>query len=367
MKRTFIFLLGFFLVGQLAAQSSNCTQNLNQAEDRYTAGLLQGIPGLLDACLRRGEFSKEETIRAHKLLTLVYIFNDDEQRAEESMINLLKADPEHAYDPVLDPAEFIFLYNKFRTKPIFRVGLRAVGNLSEANVVTAFNTNSLANTETKTYQQEIGFGAELSVEREFLQYFEGVVSIGYHRRAFSYAQSEFGFEQAPSPADNAAEGVSQVIENQNWLDGTAMIRAFYPLGKFYPYVFGGLSSNYLLSTSEQATRGAVTTDGIDLVATGNREQVNLSALGGVGLKYKVGVDFINLEVRYVSGMTSVVVPGQRYPVVPAYGDAENVGTTNIQQQDRLFSAGIVDDDFGINSIMFSLGYVKSFYNPKKIK
>lgn len=351
------------------AQSARCIQNLNQAEDRYAAGNLQGIGNLLNGCLAGDSYSKEEKIRAYKLLTLVAIFNDNEPLAEENMINLLKADPEHEYDRILDPAEFIALYNKFRIEPIFRVGVRFGANLSETNVIESYHSDNIA-ASPKTYSQELGFGGELSLEREFLKYFEGVGSIGYHRRSFSWAQSPYGFEGTPTdnPNPTPSDGASLVQENQNWLDGNIAIRAFYRFGNLYPYIYGGFGFNYLLSNIETAERGAVSsgTD-IDLVVTGNRNQMNYSAFGGAGLKYRIGVDFITLDFRYVNGLTDVVNSSSRYPIPSTFeSEVGNNTQINNQRQDRLFKTGVVDDNFGVNSIMISLGFVKSIHSPKKL-
>ncbi|MEQ9300061.1 MAG: hypothetical protein RIF33_15925 [Cyclobacteriaceae bacterium] len=361
-----VVLIGLFISSVQAqdAENARCIQNLNQAEDRYAAGNLQGIGNLLNGCIAADNYSKAEKIRAYKLLTLVAIFNDNELLAEENMVNLLKTDPEHEYDRILDPAEFISLYNKFRIQPIFRVGIKFGANLSETNVIASYNTDNTFS-DPKTYSQELGFGGEISVEREFFKYFEGVGSIGYHRRSFSWSQSPFGFEGA---ADNAADGASLVQENQNWLDGNLAVRAFYRFNKLYPYVFGGIGFNYLLSNAETAERGAVSTGAnVDLVETGNRNQLNYSAFGGLGLKYRIGVDFMTLEFRYINGLTDIVDSKNRYPIPTTFeSEVGNNTTINNQRQDRLFKTGVVDDNFGINSLMVSIGFVKSIHSPKKL-
>lgn len=367
MKRLLLlsFLVSFFY-GAHAQQArrgtdaAQCTQNLTRAEDRYRSGILNDIPNLLGGCLRSGSFSKEETIRAYKLLTLVYIFNDNDKLAEENMVNLLKADPEHKYNQLLDPGEFIFLYNKFRTKPIFRIGVRGSFNISSANVISSYSSNTIDG-EVKSYSSQNGFGLDLSVEKEVYKYFEAVASVGYHGKSFSYAQSEYGLE----PVSGTSRGPNPVIENQSWLDTNVGIRALFPLDKFVPYAYAGAVINYLISTDETATRGAVSTSGIDLVATGNRNQLNYSMAAGLGIKLRVGVDFLGFEARYINGLSNLVNVRNRYPRPETYGGQPN--PIDINRQDRLFSTGVVDDNFGLNSILLSVQYTKSFYNPKKIK
>lgn len=343
--------------------SSRCTQNLSLAEDQYKAGILQGIPDRLNSCLRAGNFSKEETIRAYKLLTLVYIFDDNEKLADDNMVQLLKADPEHAYDIIADPAEFIFLYNKYRTKPIFRIGVTFSNSITSANVIRSFNSNPV-NRETKSYATGTGLGAAISIEKEFFNYFEGVFSVGYFNKQFSYTQSDFGFETDPSPNDNPSRGFS-VLESQNWLDANVGVRAFYPLGNFRPYVYLGGAVNYLQSAAETGTRGAVSTSNINLVETENREQLNFSLVYGAGVKIKQKVNFVNFEVRYMNGLTNVVQGDNRFPLPQSF-QANTINDIEDQRQNRLYSVGIVDDNFSVNSLFFSIGYIKSFYNPKKL-
>ncbi len=346
-----------------AEASSRCTQSLSLAEDQYKAGILQGIPERLNSCLRGSNFSKEETIRAYKLLTLVYIFDDNEKLADDNMVQLLKADPEHAYDIIADPAEFIFLYNKYRTKPIFRVGVTASNSITSTNVIRSFTSNPVSK-ETKSYSTGTGIGVAVSIEKEFFDYFEAVFSVGYFNKQFSYIQSDFGFETDPSPNDNPSRGFS-VLESQNWLDANAGVRAYYPVGNFIPYVYLGGAVNYLQSASENGTRGAVSTSNIDLVKTQNREQLNFSLVYGAGLKIRQKVNFVNLEVKYMNGLTNVVQGDNRYPVIESF-DANVVNSIEDQKQDRLYSVGIVDDNFSVNTLFFSIGYIKSFYNPKKL-
>ncbi len=87
------------------AQTSDCLRNSQQ---KFNIGHLNEIPTSLEECLDKKnlktEFTiKEEEIQAFKLLTLVYIYLDDQRNANKSILRLLKSDPEHQPDPQ-DPA-----------------------------------------------------------------------------------------------------------------------------------------------------------------------------------------------------------------------------------------------------------------------
>jgi hypothetical protein len=85
-----------------------------------------------------------------------------EKLADDNMVQLLKADPEHAYDIIADPAEFIFLYNKFRTKPIFRVGVTVSNSITSTNVIRSFNSNPILK-DTKSYATGTGIGVAVCI------------------------------------------------------------------------------------------------------------------------------------------------------------------------------------------------------------
>ena len=69
-------------------------------------------------------------------------FLDNEPKADEYMIKLLKADKEHKLDAKVDPAELYDLYRKFRSQPIFRIGLKTGVNKSYPNIIRTFGTGN---------------------------------------------------------------------------------------------------------------------------------------------------------------------------------------------------------------------------------
>jgi hypothetical protein len=136
----FVLLSTFFLSAQ------TWTQKLLVAEQDYDAGrlvnIVDNITGGFDKSLGDQGYTSEEKIRALKLITKVYIFLDNEPKADEYMIKLLKADKEHKLDAKVDPAELYDLYRKFRSQPIFRVGLRTGVNMSYPNIIRTFGTGN---------------------------------------------------------------------------------------------------------------------------------------------------------------------------------------------------------------------------------
>ena len=109
--------------GYLLTNAQDCAQSLRLASSSYDQGRLHEIPELLKKCLDNG-FTSIEKVNAYKLLALSYLYLEEPEKADEAMLELLNTD--HFFEPnqAVDPAEFIGLYNTFRTKPLFSIGVK---------------------------------------------------------------------------------------------------------------------------------------------------------------------------------------------------------------------------------------------------
>src|SRR5260221_14499918 len=126
-KRIPLFVFFLCVLGsKLSAQVSGCEQTLNRASVEFEAGRFFDLPAILTPCLDNG-FSKEQKIRAYLLLTQAYLVLDNPTAAENSYLQLLKADPEYIANPIRDPIDVYYLSKKFTSTPIctphFRAGL----------------------------------------------------------------------------------------------------------------------------------------------------------------------------------------------------------------------------------------------------
>ncbi|HLF35292.1 MAG TPA: hypothetical protein VI583_13700, partial [Cyclobacteriaceae bacterium] len=118
-----IFLLPASALAQTAVQPSGCAQSLLDAEALFAEGKLNQIAPLLETCMRAG-FTKDEKVQAYKLLSVTYTYLEEFSKAEDALLNLLRLENEYRVNPEVDPTEFIKLFQKFRTYPIFQVGLK---------------------------------------------------------------------------------------------------------------------------------------------------------------------------------------------------------------------------------------------------
>lgn len=357
------------IFGHLAF-AQNCTQKLVQAERDYEAGRLAGIPGSVSGCLSDPNgFSKEERIRAHRLLTLVYIFTDNEPEAERSLVNLLKADPEHLLDQATDPAELFYLYEQFQVDPIFRLGLRLGLNNSYPTIMESFATSNQlvgrkfyngsedgadpnANlTDLQGTPFPIGFWGELTFEKYLGRNFEIVG--GVQARISNYDVDNF--------FNNEGERFFNFIRNRQVYGRVPIyVRYTYNYNRrtgAKPYAILGFSGDYLLSaTYSSASRSGGTpftlnaTQGEDDLKTFNQvNDLNISLTAGLGVKLPIqNTNALTFEFRYDNSLLNYINAENRY-----------------SNQTVAFDLGHVEDNLTLNFVSFSIGYIYSIYNPKK--
>jgi hypothetical protein len=169
MKR--ILLLAFISVTFNYAVAQNCSQTLRLARSTYDQGRLHELPGLMKSCLANtglDGFTKQERVEAYKLLTMAFIYLEEPEKADSSMLKLLHTDPYFELNKEVDPAEFIGLYNTFRTDPVYRIGIKAGAITAQPNV----SSSNFANDGGSKYSNKIGIlvgaFAEIPVLKKFI-------------------------------------------------------------------------------------------------------------------------------------------------------------------------------------------------------
>ncbi|MBS1952264.1 MAG: hypothetical protein OJF59_002891 [Cytophagales bacterium] len=357
MKRFYLFILFLVVSAGASAQLTTCAQTLRLANSTYEQGRLHELPDLLAKCLESG-FNQQEKVQAYKLLTLAYIYLEEPEKADETMLKILETDNYFTINKDIDPAEFIALYNTFRTKPIFRLGVHFLLNSSQPNVAM-FNPISDG---TGKYSYKIGVGAgiggELPVNIPFLKNRTTLAGeLNYLTKSFT---NQFN---SLSPK-GISYATSTGVETQNWISLPVMLQyrlfkknelspATRWMERLNPYLSLGVSASYLLSSNTSVDLKRTGNQSIDLQTVSlslQREKFNLSALASAGIKSRIASGFLVAEVRYVYGISKV-----------------NSASTLYDNQVLLNNYKLVDGIFSLNSLFFKVGYVQNFFNPKKLK
>ncbi|MCG8308442.1 MAG: PorT family protein [Cytophagales bacterium] len=352
--RNFLIFFTLFLLcltTSLFAQDQ-CAIALNDAEDRYEQGKLYEIPGIIQSCLIDG-FSKEQKIRAYRLLTLTYLFLNYYREADSSYLQLLKLSPEYRTNDELDPMEIINHHESFTTRPKYYLTMGKLGfNFSYANVLLDYSLSQSFDGSDK-YSTVLGFhagfGAEMVLFRDLHLSGEFFIS----RKILRLSDRHWNFY------------LTNMDISHTEIELPIALKYNFFRGKVNPFVLGGISPGFLLESNVQNIEGAYIDpdEGEEFpvqprpeIGTGEfKNRFNYALLFGGGINYKIGLNYLVFEARYSIGMLNVTNTKNRWKEDFSEG------------RDLKFPLGHVDDDFKINNLSFFIGFVKPLYKPRKIK
>ena len=347
MKNT-IFTLLLYLSSFIIVNAQNvCTQTLRQARTIYDEGRIHELPDLLKNCLKDG-FSDEEKTEAYRLLILSHIFLDEPDNADEAMLQLLRHNTQFQINPNVDPAEFINLYNTFRTKPIFQWGPIGGVNYTLANVINSYGVHDLTLTEDDAtpsygeYKPNIGFTMGLAVQKELFANFTA-------RGEFHYSIVNFTYSNNPPTALGFFDHFED-FGKQSWA-GLNLTGQYQVLDKsIKPYVKLGGSAQYLISDEWQMNTqisGGETPSGPDEDLKSFRYNFNYSLIAGAGISQKAGKFTITFDITYQYGLINITEENyDNGRLSTYYGRALN--------------------DISLNSINARFGVLIPMYDPKKL-
>lgn len=372
------FFLLFFLTFFVSAQT--WTQKLLIAERDYDAGrlvnIVDNISGGFEKSLGENGYTREEKIRALKLITKVYIFMDNEPKSDEYMIKLLRADKEHNLDPKVDPAELYDLYRKFRSQPIFRIGLRVGVNKSYPNIINTFGTGNTGivskiyngvgespNEASVNGGSGTGFFINAMAERYLNWGLE--VGLGLEFRNSQYSVDNY-ITYGDSLQVNGIAEIAQfavlstmVTHQQSFFRVPLLLRYNFKYdsdNSFVPYIAAGASYDYLLDAkyldgnrtggTEYKFDSDLSLKDLDLIAKNN-----FSVFACLGLKMRIKTHFLTLEAKFNKALLNYINPNNRWSNNPL----------------STYDLAFVEDDFSLDMLSFSFGYTYSIYNPQKLK
>jgi hypothetical protein len=334
-----LFLLaGFFVQGQ-----NTCSQTLLKAQIAYYEGRADEVLSILEACLRDG-FTEEERSQAYRLLTLTHLYLNESQNAENTMLSFIRLNHYYKINEAVDPAEFINLYKQFRTWPIYMITPKFGTNLMLAKVIKNFSPDNTTQANYR-YQTVFGYQTGISIEIPLNARFSVNPEIYLSGKKYIYNNKLFGYEYL------------SFNEEQNRIELPLLL--MYNIGnkRLRPFFQGGFSTDILFHASSQVLREDHSVDDeIRKQVTGpvvnirsQRKLFSYSAIMGCGIKYRRGKNIFIVDARYNIGLVNMAKPSMRYT-----------------QSELLYKYGYIDNDFRLNSYMFSIGYVMPIYHTKKL-
>lgn len=384
-RHLFSLSLLLLLSGISFAQSLDptiCNDRLEEAKKSYQAGQLEEVKDKIEGCLneRPRLFSKEKMVEGYKLLTESFLFRNEIGESTISFENMLRFDPLFEADST-DPNnsyDLIYLSRTYRRKPIISVYGNIGTNYTMLEILQNYNTDNNNRTAENYKQFTLGFNGALGLEIPVWRDFTVAVEGNFSMRSYLYADTMFLTSNLSNPRQEEYQySLLQFNERQLYIDIPIMVRYEHYLKKtkkIIPYAHLGIAPNFLLgsklvniqrSTSRETLGGGAVVGGeitipiagAGLTAYGEengeaglslRNKINVSAMAGLGAKFRIGSDFLIVEARYNRFLLNSVNLENRY-----------------SNRELVYQFGYVDNDFRIDNFSLTVGFEKSFYKPRK--
>lgn len=348
---TYALLVILLLVVCLKASGQeDCVVKLNEAEKLYEEGKIEKIPEILSGCIQSG-FNKENKIQALRLVTIVHLFEDNQQKAEKTLLQLLKTEPEYKVNRSVDPIEFINLFKSFNTAPVFSAGVSMGTNFTRPHLLVPYSRNAFRQAQPEYKSGSPGLTFALKFSWHINSFWD--LSFEPNLSLLSYELTEnvgntIGFNEEVNQITLEASESMNFIEFPVY--GTYY---FYNWGNYQFFAEAGVSYGLYLSGSFDGVvyQNATNTDfeGSNIDTNPIRRDYNLMTCLGAGTKIKLNRSNIQLHMRYNIGFNNMVETAMRY------SDHEGINT------DYLF----IDNDFSLNRFSIMLSYNWEFYIHKK--
>ena len=344
MKRLVVLYIVLLSVAVPGAAQNACELTLTNAQEEFDAGRFHGIPSLLKECLEKNQ-NREWRQRAYILLAETYLLLEDPVNADESYLNVLRANPEFVTDETRDPIDLVYLSRKFTATPIFSLNAKIGINTSFIRVIHDVTMSSqLGGPPIDPIEEDYGVKAG----------WQGAIGLDYHyNQSLSIsAEANVAFTSFTNTTKNLfKEGNFSLAftDRQTWLSIPVMVKYTHGEKALRPFATLGYGVSLLMR------------DRADMVIDGDKESevfnykykrnnINTAVLLGAGLKYKWGLRYIFGEVRYSMGLSNLAN-----------------ATTRFDQFNGINQTWpYVDDDFRMDNVYLSIGYVHPFYKARKL-
>lgn len=336
-----------------AQQGSTCAQTLRLARSTYEQGRLHELPALMENCFKNDGFTKQEKVEAYRILTLAYIYLEEPELADQSMLKLIEAD--HFFEPnkEVDPAEFQALFKKFRTEPIFKIGVKVGPNGTFPFLAKNYYVGSAALGQGK-YSPKIGVQFGLVFEKDFfaksknnlLKKLTIAPEVLYTTRSFLYKNP--GAQVVDSTG--TALGSLESTYKQTWLDINLMVQYKIKESSYNPYIGIGPGFSFLLNASNPTlfTSPNSTVTGPNIKTKPNYKNLMTSVVVAAGVKKRLGEVYGTLDLRYQYGLVSPINPPKR---------------TNYE---AAFDYSVTHNDFKQSTFSICIGVIYPYFSPKKL-
>lgn len=341
-------IFSFLSCSGLYAQET-CLESLSRAEDEFDLGRLYQVPEKLKDCLESG-FTREEKVRAYRLLTLSYLYLNYFEKADTSFLELLKLSPLYLANRDVDPSEILNHEIKFTTRPNLLLTFKVGPNLSRPWIIQEYSVSGAGS--QKNYNSitgmQFGGGADFYLApRVYLN-----AEVFFTRTAFQVTDYQWNFYRTQL---NQVRVTAQLPVSVKYL----------LIGRrFVPFIQAGLVPEMLINSSTEKIQGTFLNVEENQQPISPRAQIenrskrtpfNYSLMAGAGVQMRVGVNYLVAEARYQVGMLNVVDKSARFL------------TESEADRSLLFNpSAFIDDDHRMSNLIFNFGFIRPLYKPRKL-
>lgn len=342
-KRTFLntypFILFLFISNQAMAQRE-CSFTLDSARNLFESGIIEDIPQVLAPCMEDG-FSREQKISAYKLIIMSYLFDDNQEGAENIMLEFLDDFPNYEIRPD-DAVEFVYLFESYQAVSVFSVGFFMGPNLTATRTIEPYSMTDINNKNKNKIGASTLFGIRLN--RYLYKRIEANAEIFYSNHKYEFIKSSSGNKEV-----NYSESLT------TW-EVPLYISYDFNVGKWVPFAYAGTSLGFITSAKGTANQVSVITDGQPTAQPPGPERnildrrnlVNFSLFAGGGLKYKMPQGYIGIDLRFNAGLNDIV---------------KNIKSDQLE----MTTYGYIDNRYALNRLFITVGYHYTLYRPTKIR
>lgn len=342
--KNIVTLFIFALVSGNLYPQNKCVVNLRIAEQEYEMGRIERVPLLLQPCLQTG-INAEDKVRAMRLMVLCYLYENKEDSAEYMMEQLLRTQPGLSIDPQTEDARFVKLFKTYRTEAVRGLGVTGGIMRSRPRILQQYGINPAPVPSTG---RSVGNGIYMGVA--FTQYLFPHLEMYTELR---FAREEVRFNEQPLEFADVS-----YTETNDLLELPLMLTYFRGTGQFRYFVEAGFTTSVMMRAWANPQRtynnqGVVShsdISGSQIQVYDQRRHLQLTPVLGIGFRRQFKRSYFFGKINYAPGLINHAKADSRY-----------------NNPDLLYEYYYVDDDFVVNRLSYSAGYVFLFYKPEKIK
>lgn len=320
-----MFFFSQVLLVYAQTDNSGCKIVLNQANKEYDAGHFSSCIDMLKTCI--DGLGNENKFEAYRLISLSYLGLNDEKKATEASIILLRLKPDYLEFPYFDPKEFTRIINRFEVWPRGEVGLTVGLNINNVHLLKNYSVSG----SPSRYVPQTGYQSGLAFEYFLKKQLS--LNIGLFMEGLSYSRK----------SDNVYGWNQNFKEKLRYFGIPVFTRYyFYNKNKLRISAELGAQLHVLNSTNSHIILNNITTSESFESSLDQHNQRNKSlyyGLAGITLKYKTGEGYLCANIRYAYGLNNVVKRDARF-----------------NNMDFILSNMYVDSDFNFTPIYLNFGY-----------